>query len=61
MCSSDLGHIGLGAVKSILAKVYLTMAGYPLQDGSCWQKAYDKAKEDLSGGLYNTDRQIAYD
>lgn len=47
------GHIGLGAVKSILAKVYLTMAGYPLQDGSCWQKAYDKAKEVVKSGDYS--------
>lgn len=47
------GHIGLGAVKSILAKVYLTMAGYPLQDSSCWQKAYDKAKEVVKSGEYS--------
>lgn len=47
------GHIGLGAVKSILAKVYLTMAGYSLQDSSCWQKAYDKAKEVVKSGEYS--------
>lgn len=40
------GHISKGAVKSLLAKVYLTMAGYPLQAGSeYYGKAYDKAKE----------------
>ncbi len=46
------GKIGLGAVKSILAKVYLTMAGYPLQDASCYDKAYNKAKEVVSSGAY---------
>src|SRR5690606_1234277 len=40
------GHVSLGAVKSLLAKVYITMAGYPLQKGMpYYQKAYDKARE----------------
>ncbi len=40
------GHVGLGAVKSLLSKVYLTMAGYPLNLGKdYYAKAYDKAKE----------------
>lgn len=40
------GHISLGAVKSLLAKVYLTMAGYPLQKGApYYQLAYTKARE----------------
>jgi hypothetical protein len=40
------GHVTNLAVKSLLAKVYLTMAGYPLQKGaSYYQLAYDKAKE----------------
>lgn len=40
------GHVSLGAVKSLLAKVYITMAGYPLQKGlPYYQKAYDKARE----------------
>lgn len=47
------GKVGLGAIKSILAKVYLTMAGYPLQDESCWQKAYDKAKEVVDSKAYS--------
>ncbi len=46
------GKIGLGAVKSILAKVYLTMAGYPLRDASCYDKAYNKAKEVVKSGAY---------
>lgn len=40
------GHVALGAVKSLLADVYLTMAGYPLQKGSeYYSLAYEKAKE----------------
>ncbi|WP_205511508.1 RagB/SusD family nutrient uptake outer membrane protein [Longitalea arenae] len=40
------GHVSQGAVKSLLAKVYITMAGYPLQKGNdYYRKAYEKAKE----------------
>ncbi|WEK34098.1 MAG: RagB/SusD family nutrient uptake outer membrane protein [Candidatus Pseudobacter hemicellulosilyticus] len=40
------GHISLGAVKSLLAKVYISMAGYPLQKGQrYYQLAYEKARE----------------
>lgn len=35
------GHVSLGAVKTLLANVYLTMAGYPLQAGS---EYYELAK-----------------
>jgi hypothetical protein len=39
------GRVSKGAVKALLAKVYLTMAGYPLQKGTeYYQKAYDQAK-----------------
>ncbi|RAJ26362.1 RagB/SusD family nutrient uptake outer membrane protein [Pedobacter cryoconitis] len=40
------GKAGLGAVKSLLAKVYLTMAGYPLQKGNeYFNLAAKKAEE----------------
>ncbi len=40
------GYVTMGAVKTLLAKVYLTMAGYPLQGGTpYYEKAYEKAKE----------------
>lgn len=40
------GHVGLSAVKALLAKVYITMAGYPLQLGKdYYDLAYEKAKE----------------
>ncbi len=39
------GRVAKGAVKALLAKVYLTMAGYPLQKGTTYyQKAFDQAK-----------------
>jgi hypothetical protein len=48
------GHVSNLAVKSLLAKVYLTMAGYPLQKGlASYQLAYDKAKEVI--GLSSAD------
>ncbi|MBB6501174.1 RagB/SusD family nutrient uptake outer membrane protein [Pedobacter cryoconitis] len=40
------GKVSLGAVKSLLAKVYLTMAGYPLQKGTeYFDLAAKKAEE----------------
>ncbi|QNK63999.1 RagB/SusD family nutrient uptake outer membrane protein [Pedobacter sp. PAMC26386] len=40
------GRISLGAVKSLLAKVYLTMAGFPLQKGAAYfDLAAKKAEE----------------
>ncbi len=40
------GRITKGAVKALLAKVYLTMAGYPVQKGAdYYNKAYEKAHE----------------
>ena len=46
------GHAGLGATKALLAKVYLTMAGYPLQKKECYAKAYEKAKEVVASGAF---------
>lgn len=39
------GLADLGAVKMLLAKVYMTMAGYPLNDAAKWPLALEKAKE----------------
>ncbi len=48
------GRVTLGAVKSLLSSVYLTMAGYPLQKGTeYYQKAADKAKEVIDSGQYS--------
>lgn len=47
------GHVGLGTVKSLLSKVYITMAGYPLSLGKdYYTKAYDKASEVYDKGTY---------
>ena len=46
------GHIGMGAIKSLLAKVYLTMAGQPLQKTEYYAKAYAKAKEVVASKVY---------
>ena len=48
------GKVSLGAVKSLLAEVYLTMAGYPLQKGEAYyQLAADKAEEVINSGQFN--------
>lgn len=45
------GRTSLGAVKSLLANVYLTMAGYPLQKGAeYYQLAAEKAAEVTTQG-----------
>ena len=44
--NDESGRVTLGAVKSLLAEVYLTMAGFPLQMGAeFYQLASNKAKE----------------
>lgn len=48
------GKVSLGAVKSLLASVYLTMAGYPLQKGNeYYQLAADKAHEVIASNDYS--------
>ncbi len=47
------GRASLGAVKSLLAKVYLTMAGQPLNKGAThYRLAADKANEVISSGKF---------
>jgi starch-binding outer membrane protein, SusD/RagB family len=47
------GRVSLGAVKSLLAKVYLTMAGHPLRKGTTHYKlAADKAAEVINSGSF---------
>lgn len=48
------GRVSLGAVKSLLAEVYLTMAGFPLSKGATHYKlAADKAKEVITNGSFS--------
>ena len=46
------GRVSLGAVKSLLASVYLTTAGYPLQIKANYQLAANKAAEVIDAGNY---------
>lgn len=48
-----------GAAKGILAKVYLTMATYPLHDISNYQKAADVAKEIIQSNKYSLVQNVA--
>lgn len=41
------GKVSLGAVKSLLANVYLTMAGYPLQKGAAYYDLAAKKAEEV--------------
>lgn len=51
--TSGEGRVAKGAVKALLTKVYLTMAGYPLQKGKeYYQKAYDQAKLIVNSGSF---------
>lgn len=48
------GRVSTGAVKSMLASVYLTMAGFPLQKGAeYFKKAADKASEVITAKQYS--------
>ena len=47
------GHVGLGAVKALLAKVHLAMAGYPLRQSDHYAQAVNKAKEVISSGAFS--------
>ena len=49
----ESGRVSKGAIKALLAKMYLTQAGYPVQDASGYQKAYNKAKEVVSSGIFS--------
>ncbi len=49
---SEYGRATKYAAKAYLAKVYLTMAGYPMQDESKWSLAANTAKDVIDNGPY---------
>ncbi|KAA2243060.1 RagB/SusD family nutrient uptake outer membrane protein [Chitinophaga agrisoli] len=52
--TDQTGRANLGAAKSLLASVYLTMAGFPLNKGAqYYQLAADKANEVITHGDYS--------
>jgi len=56
---SDLGRATVGAAKATLAKVYLEMAGHPLNKTEYYQNAYDKALEVMDDGDYSLSNTYA--
>ena len=51
--NDESGHASMGAVKTLLAKVYLDMAGFPLSKGAeYYQKAYEKSQEIMASGEF---------
>ena len=51
--NSPEGRVSKGAVKAYLAKMYLTLAGYPVRDATAYQKAYNKALEVVRSGEFS--------
>jgi hypothetical protein len=47
------GRVSTGAAKALLAKVYLSMAGYPIGETDKFALARDKAREVISSGNFN--------
>ncbi len=56
---SERGRPTKGAAKALLAKVYLTMAGWPLEDTSNYALARDKAKEVIDEMNYSLEPNFA--
>jgi len=56
----ETGKISMGAVKSLLAEVYLTMAGYPLQKTEYYQKAAAEANQVITSKWYSLFSQYSY-
>ncbi len=51
--NNESGRVTLGAVKALLADVYLTMAGYPMQMGAeYYERARDKTQEVIDSQEY---------
>jgi starch-binding outer membrane protein, SusD/RagB family len=46
------------AAKTLLAKVYITMAGYPLNEPSNYEKARDMAKQVIDAGNYSLTPEV---
>src|SRR5690606_30174753 len=55
---SEKGKATKGAAKALLAKVYLTAAGWPIEDPSYYELARDKAKEVIDLGVYQLENDF---
>ncbi|MFY0713730.1 RagB/SusD family nutrient uptake outer membrane protein [Seonamhaeicola sp. NFXS20] len=49
---NDDGRPTQGAAKILLAKMYISMAGYPVNDTSKWELGLNKAQEVIDSGVY---------
>ena len=47
------GHVSKGAIKSLLAKLYMQKAGHPVNDKASYALAYEKAKEVVNSGAFS--------
>ncbi len=56
---SEIGRTTKGAAKGLLAKAYLTMGGWPLEDASQFALARDKAREVMDMGVYQLENDFA--
>ena len=56
---ADKGRATRGGAGGLLAKVYLTMGGFPLEDASYFALARDKAKEVINMGIYQLENDFA--
>lgn len=56
---AEKGRPTMGAAKTLLAEVYLTMAGWPLKDVSKYPLARDKAKEVMDMNVYALETNFA--
>lgn len=55
----DDGRPTKGAGKILLAKMYLTMAGWPVNDSSKWSMALDKIQEVMDLGIYSLETNFS--
>ena len=58
--NDESGHASMGAVKTLLTRVYLDMAGFPLLKGTeYYQKAYEKSQEVMGSGAFTLFNEYA--
>ncbi len=57
--TAEQGRPTRDAAKGLLAKVYLTMATYPLNESQYYRKAADMAKEVMDAGVYSLVTNVA--
>jgi len=54
------GHVSKTAANAFLAKVYLSLAGYPYNETDKWQQVYDLTSSIVKGGVYSLNDDFAH-